>query len=1174
MMKKYSANYSYSNHNFVIQNLNGERVSNEYLPAICILKNILQRGKPTLLSTYLQDELGQLHRGQDFLKAYPLIDKEQPNWERIIRGDEKGNYYPAKKFFEELIPKHLSEYQFIQQLIIPEIPINEITQVDVDEYANQQVDFYLPQAYLIIEIDGSQHENNKQKDAIRDFHTAKYGIQTVRIKTVDLESESDVFFQKIAEIKDRIDKVKSKQETRKEKDATFISLSDYQSAYVKGIDFGDSNYRATAIIRFQLLVLELLEKGLLNLATDWKFEILQRDISGFEKTAIEDLMVWFTHIFQLHKIEFEKPKIHISHVNSGSEFSKDKSIKIDFSLTKRYTDEFQINSNVIYVRTDYLDEFLYFKKGDSRDNLKFSSFEPYDYFKISATDTIKYKLKFGSKEADENSLLFLVWNIFLQNDESLDFKTLRFREGQLPIIANALSKNDTIGLLPTGSGKSVCYQLSAILQPAISFVVCPIKSLMYDQKADLDSAYFTRINHITSDDDGEDKEKIQNEFGQGKYFFIFISPERFQLKTFRQYFSVVNKEFNIAYAVIDEVHCLSEWGHDFRTSYLNLSNAIQRHTTDFNWLGLTATASINVLKNIQIEFGIKQEDVKTPVDYTRKELEFIVIDDENNKPKAINTQLEILKEEIGALTEDGRDSKCGIVFTPTVNGKNGCYPLSLKLSEHFQTNIKYYSGSVPKVEQRPIMGDKEFDEYKKSVQKEFKNNKFSLLTATKAFGMGVNKGNIHYTFHYGIPGSMESLYQEAGRAGRDKTKFKSSKAKCFVLLSKSNDDSVLSQIWDRDTTLTKVNELQGQTRGDINTNLFLFSLGLDVIKDEFEVIKKLFTTFAVSNKKDIRVKGNDISTNKARTEKAIYRLSQLGVIEDWTISDFFRGGSFDVDFAEFSEESIKESLLFTIKEYDQEFSFDTILIDEKYSTYKKILNAPTNYSLIDKYILILLQWSYDNFAYNRRQSLKNIYENCCDFADGDITSSEFKVRLENYFKFTQKSYVLQHIAENPKDFEKWFEVFYQIDKNIVTNTFITRRQQESLRDNLSRFLESYMHNTGLDLISGLVRLLLHDYGNSDGRDRLETSLEQIQHYESADKEFIVEQILKIGQELSNNNKSYLAESLYKFFNSQEFLLRVSKSLGDSFSMATLVEQANNRLKTINEKIYGGFRKIG
>jgi hypothetical protein len=87
-------------------------------------------------------------------------------------------------------------------------------------------------------------------------------------------------------------------------------------------------------------------------------------------------------------------------------------------------------------------------------------------------------------------------------------------------------------------------------------------------------------------------------------------------------------------------------------------------------------------------------------------------------------------------------------------------------------------------------------------------------------------------------------------------------------------------------------------------------------------------------------------------------------------------------------------------------------------------------------------------------------------------------------------------------------------------------------------------------------------------------LEQIQHYESTDKEFIVEQVLRIGQELSDNNKSYLAESLFKFFNSHEFLLRISKSLGDSFSMATLVEQANKKLKTINKKIYDEFRKVG
>ncbi len=1173
-MKKFTANYSYSNHNFVIQNIKGERIRNKYLSSVCILKNILQRGKPTLLSSYLQKKLGSIHREKSFQNSIALIDNTPNKWHRIIRGDEKGNNYPAKRFYEELIPKHLIKYKFIQQLIIPEMPMNEITQVDVDEFANEQVDFYLPQAYLIIEIDGSQHKLNSEKDQIRDNYTKKYGIETIRIKTSDLESENDSYHSAINKIEDRIEKIISTQQQRKESDSTFISLNDYKEAFEKGIDFKSPYLKATAINRFQLLILELLENGQLGFDEDWDFEIYERDIKDFAQLAIDDILIWFENIFKLHKIKFNKPKINIEAVKNN-EFSRRKSLKIDFSLAKRYTDEFQTNPDVIFVRTDYLDEYMYFKKGDSRDKLKFSRFESYDYFKISSTEPIKYKLKFGVKNSDEEQLRFLLWNIFLQNDFSLKYETLKFRAGQLPIINNALRRNDTIGLLPTGSGKSVCYQLCAILQPAISFVVCPIKSLMYDQKADLDSAFFTRVNHITSDDDGEDKEHIQKQFGLGKFFFIFISPERFQLKTFRQYFSSVNQEFNIAYAVIDEVHCLSEWGHDFRTSYLNLSNTIQRLCSDFNFLGLTATASINVLKDIQIEFGVKQENVKTPVDYTRRELEFIVLDDNNDKPKAISSKLGNLKDSIEALQIKGSNTKCGIIFTPNVNGRNGCYPLAQTLSEKFGIKIRFYSGTVPKIDQQPIMTDNEFDKYKKTVQNEFKDNKFSLLTATKAFGMGINKGNIHYTIHYGIPGSMESLYQEAGRAGRDKTKFQDSNAKCFVLLSKSENTDILNLIWDRSTTLSQIKKLQKKIKGDINTNLFLFTLGLDVIKDEFEVIKNLYGTYSNPNQQNVRVEGSKIGCNKAQTEKAIYRLYQLGVIDDWTISNFFGGGTFEVHFANFSNKTIQESLLNTINKYDSEFSLEAVRTDEKYSLYKKILNnAPESYSQTDKHILILLQWSYDNFAYNRRQSLKNIYENCCDFADGNINNEEFKVRLENYFKFSQKSYVLQHISENPRDFYSWFEVFYQIDRNIVTDKFITRRQQESLRDNLSRFLESYMQNTGLDLISGFLRLLLDDYENADGRYRLESSLGQISHFDFKEIDFILDQLLKIGNELNINNKNLLAESIYKHFNSYEYLMLISSKLGDQFSMATILEISVDKLKTINKKIYGSFKKVG
>lgn len=1165
-MKKYSANYSYCNHNFVIQNLKGKRINNEYLPAICIIKNILQRGKPTLLSAFLQSQLGSIHKEVYFNIPCALIDKGTPTWQRIIRGDEKKNYYPAKKFYETLIPKYLPEYRFIQQLIIPEIPVNTITQTDIDEFANNQVDFYLPQAYLIIEIDGLQHEIDKDRE--RDSYTAKYGIQTIRISTRDLEAENDVFLKSIEQIKKRIKKIFLEQDKRRETDNTFIALENYRTSFENNIDLSSSNLKATAIIRFQILILELLENGLIHFNSPWCFEVFEQDIKDFAQLAIDDLLIWFENIFKLHKIEFEIPQVEISNIASNKEFSlKSGIIKIDFSLLKRYTDEFQVQPDIIFVRTDYLDEYLYFKKGDSTDKLIFSSFEAYDYFKIASTIPIKYNLKFGGKNTDEKALLFFLWNIFLQNDPGLSFDTLRFREGQLSIITNSLSKNDTIGLLPTGTGKSVCYQLSAILQPAISFVVCPIKSLMYDQKADLDSAYFSRTNHITSEDDEEDKEKIQREFGQGKYFFIFISPERFQIKTFRQYFSSVNKNFNIAYAIIDEVHCLSEWGHDFRTSYLNLSNTIQRLCANFNFLGLTATASLNVLKDIRIEFGIKEENIKTPVNYTRKELEFIVIDDQNQKLKTVNKTLAFLKETIGALEENEADTKCGIIFTPTVRGGNGCYLLAQNLSNYWKKDIRYYSGSIPKIDGYPIMSEAEFIKYKNRVQTDFKKNKFSLLTATKSFGMGVNKGNIYYTFHYGIPGSMESLYQEAGRAGRDKNKFLKNKAKCFVLLSKTNDESLLPRIWDSRTTLTQIEKLQKQVSGDINTNLFLFTLSLDIISVEFEIIRKLYSIFSQPNKKGIVVKGQIIGYNKAQTEKAIYRLNQLGIIEDWTINNFFGGGSFEVDFSNYNEESIKESLFNVIRKYNQEFSYDIIKSNDKYLIYKKILfEAPRNYSMIDRYILILLQWSYDNFAYNRRQSLKTIYENCCGFVDGNISSKEFQVRLEDYFKFTQSSFLLQHIADNPVEFEHWFEVFYQLDKNVVTNRFITKRQQESLRNNLDRFLESYMYNTGLDLISGLLRLLLDDYKNAHGEKRLESSLEQISQYDHSQIDFILQRILKIGIELSNSNKENLAKSLYKYFNNQYFLKLISKSLGDNYSTEILLKSyTNNRLRIINEK---------
>ena len=1171
-MKEFTANYSYSNHNFVVQNINSNPINNKYTPAICILKNILQRGTPTLLSVFLQEHLGAIHKRDDFYKPYPLISKVIPTWARVIKGDIKRNYFPARIFYEELIKKYLPEYAFIQQLIIPEVEINEITQVDVDEFKNKTVDFYLPQAYLVIEIDGMQH--NEAEDIYRDKYLRKYKIETVRIKTSDIEAESDAFKESILKIKNRIERAINKQIHKDDDNNILLGMKDYHKAFVEDIDLTHPQYIATAIIRFQILILSLLEYGILDFDNEWEIEILERDIKDFAQIAIDDLFIWFKHILQLQKITFAKPKISIIKIADISEFTTESNVKIDFSLLQRFTDEFEGYPHVYFVRTHYFENYRLFQYCTSSAP-KFSRIAKRDFFYVSRTKPIKYRLELGQNSKDEKALLYLLWNVFLQTQEDLSFNGLKFREGQLPIIANALEGNDTIGLLPTGSGKSVCYQLSCILQPSISFVVCPIKSLMFDQTTDLQNSFFSRVEHITGDDDAELRQYKQQSFGDGRYFFIFISPERFQTSSFRQYLSAVDKKYNIAYAVIDEVHCLSEWGHDFRLSYLCLANTIRKYCKNSRFIGLTATASINVLKDIQIEFDISDENVKTQLYFTREELEFIIINDETYKQDAIIKTLTHLQRH-GALLEQGENTKAGIIFTQAVNGIAGCYKLSRDLSEYFKKEILFYSGKPPKEIKSQKTLSKPFDEYKNQLQNRFKNNQSSLIVATKAFGMGINKGNIHYTIHYGIPSSMEALYQEAGRAGRSNSFSKENSAKCYVLFSKAKNQNALSKLWDRNTELSTLKNLQKQVGGDINTNLFLLTSNLSDINQDFKVTQRLFKLFAKPKLKQNTVNANQIGCNKKQAEKAIYRLFQLGIVEDWTVTDFFKG-VFVVDFCQFDDESIKQSLVRIIQKYDSSFSIEAINMQSQYFRSQNDFTFQLNNTVLDTCLLILLQWSYDNFVYNRRQSLKNIYENCNAYIEGHLTSEEFKIRLENYFKFTKSSFILQHIAESPDDHEQWFEPFYlnETDTETKNKRIIIEDKLLALKDNLSRFLESYMSNVGLDLISGLLRLSLNDYDNADGRKRFESALAQIsQKYDVDKRDNILQKILAIGASFDKTNKDLLAQSIYKFFDDKQTLMAMSVALGDIYSMSHILNDTLNRLQRVNKEIYGRFEKIG
>lgn len=1162
--KKFSANYAYTNHNFIIQNLLKNTIASnpnysKYIPAIYVIKNILQRGKPTLTSKYIQFEIGNIHKQKDFFNPKALISNKLNKWQRTIKGNAEKNYYPADKFLYDLWPKYFSQdYASLNSLIIPEVKFEDITHVYDENLKNKQVDFYLPQASLIIEIDGSQHygNNNNDDDEYRDAYLKKYGLFVIRISTKDLEFQNDTFKKSIENIRIIINNRIKEDEIRKHGNQTIIGLGDYLKP-IKNLE--DKQLISTAIIRTQLLILELLERKTLEFDKDWNIELKQRDVKDFINIAINDLFIWFDNIFKLLKLKFNEPKINIKVINEHENFtSNPNSIKIDFSLLLRYTDEFQINPNIIYVRTDYFDEYMYVDNNDSS-SLKTSQFKEVDYFQISTIDPINYILSLNKNGNAYKSLKFLLENIFLQNISEVDF-----REGQFNIIANALMRNDTVGLLPTGSGKSICYQLTCILQPSISFVVCPIKSLMYDQKDDLDKIFFSRTNYITSDLSASEKTTIQREFARGKYFFIFISPERFQSKSFREEFNSINEEKSFAYAVIDEVHCLSEWGHDFRTSYLNLANVISKLATNSTYIGLTATASINVLKDIQIEFNIDDVDVKTPSSFTREELTFNVVNDHGDKLNSLIKKIKNLNEVQKVLESNGDDSKCGIIFTPHVNGKRGCYDLANSLSSNLNVKVGYYSGSKPK---NSTLTDAGFDEYKRDIQNKFKSNDFTLLTATKAFGMGINKGNIFYTIHYGLPNSMESFYQEGGRAGRDKLKFKTTKAECIVLLTPEQNDDTYKNIWNPEINLDDLaNEGKKLSRnGDLNSNFFMLTSGLDTINSEFKLIREIYAAYYSENELIKYIRSRTIGNQKNKVEKSIYRLSQLGIIDDWTVENFYTG-EFEVLFKLHTENAVKNALLDNIRKYDAEFNIEDSKNNEQH---KFILDtyAQGKITTIEKYILILLIWTYQHFVGNRKQSMKNVYDNCKDFSENRINADELKLRLENYFKINKTSHSLQFIADNPNDYTKWFELFFKSVNDKITEELISKQKRQQLKDQLSRFLESYINNSGLNFISGILRLYENEFDDQDGKPRLINSLEYIKSkFDNDEQNKFIDNIINISKEMNDYQKNELVKVIHQVFKSKTLLLKLNNNFNDKYSQYLILQDNLNTLKKINQRI--------
>lgn len=411
----------------------------------------------------------------------------------------------------------------------------------------------------------------------------------------------------------------------------------------------------------------------------------------------------------------------------------------------------------------------------------------------------KYLQHFEYKtKKQEVALRYFLQNIFRKN---------KFRAGQEAIINRALQGKDVIGLLPTGGGKSLTYQICSLLHPGVTVVVDPINSLMKDQFDKLIDNGITKANFINSFNTKDEREKNIEELTESKYLILFVSPERFQIEKFRLSLgSCINNNVYYSYAVIDEAHCVSEWGHDFRHTYLKLAQNLKRFckpkSNSLTLFGLTATASFDVLADVQRELEMPENAIiSLPAEaIDRKELNFEILklDTEvadnleywqrekiigDSKYPLIKRTIEALPLKIKQLEtsygyfnpnpnffrKTGNEySNAGLIFCPTKSNKlkNGVLSLCdfLSKDENLKIGTFFGGGSDDTIKDNRIenVADLSYQN-----QEDFIKNKKNLMIATKAFGMGIDKPNIRFSMHYSFPNSVESFYQEAGRAGRD-----------------------------------------------------------------------------------------------------------------------------------------------------------------------------------------------------------------------------------------------------------------------------------------------------------------------------------------------------------------------------------------------------------------------
>lgn len=803
-------------------------------PILAVLNNIITRGLPTKASPLIEDAFCKL--GNKRLES--LLGSIKYGFENIdieelflslhgldSRFDFDNDGYNIKALDSDLEKQYILENhsKILKQILQPQRSLKSIT--GEDRHHSQRVDFACQYPYetsdgirgLVVEIDG-------------DFYHADSSVNDIsRIK--DLESNNW-----------KCCRVAEKEINRKLGviDDYLLNLAnayrkEFNSEWVKNLQLTLS---PIAIARVQKTIIDAMLTGHLSFnEPKWQVLVVEQDVPC-AVLAFADLARMFNKLTFISKeySDLKFPKVDIK-VISSKEFSssplhfgnyEEVSVEVVESANSIISAiNFDLIIDVSVLRRseiEYIDYTKFKCKNKAYFNIR-SSHYVRGIRQIYTTDTIGYK---SMTEKDSQGLYTNikensdVLTYFLQ----LLFRKEVFRSGQLPILNRALQNQCVIGLLPTGGGKSLTYQLAAMLQPGVTIVVDPLRSLMKDQYDGLIEIGIDTCTFINSTIEASDKEERAIMMENSQMQFVFLSPERLGIYSFRgKLRNMQELGVYFSYGVIDEVHCVSEWGHDFRFTYLHLGHNLYKYILPkgsnngkrVTLFGLTATASFDVLADVERElsgdgtFELDSDTIVRDENTNRLELQYKVIQvpvfradskwdiyqakndylphilkgdllasmRELQTPEAITKIKENYLKRVGdndaKLKHDIESTDLNVELFDEWYSSTESNSAAIVFCPHAKGLIGVHN-SVNKVGIASSMKDSlnitKLSSYTGGdildAQDDFISNRTNIMVATKAFGMGIDKPNVRFTVNVNHSGSLESFVQEAGRAGRDR----------------------------------------------------------------------------------------------------------------------------------------------------------------------------------------------------------------------------------------------------------------------------------------------------------------------------------------------------------------------------------------------------------------------